>query len=580
MSKTTLEELTQAQSQPFEYAVFSGGGAKGAIYSGVAEELARSGVLAGIKGIAGSSAGAITAAFIASGITPEKFKKLSTETNLKGLLGDGFMVNKDGKPLYKLLQDTVSSNIAEYLSEQKDLMSLCNNRMAVINNQLSALQNDSTPEGKEQYKLLNENKQKLQQVIDGDAQELVELGKRAKRGDKILFKDLALLHIIEPTKFKDLVVTATNKTTGELTIFDARNTPDVEIAIACRASASIPVVFEPVEINGVKYVDGGYRDNVPQKYFPGQGEGARDITDSNTEIEQSKKKGRTLALAFGGEGSTVHTAIYTAEKKIVNPGSIMKFCMDVVFKFIARVGGKFAYSEEENKTHEGLRENALNVIGLDTQDVGTLSFDDAQRKSEYLHVKGQIQTARHFENHEIGENRDKNLGRKEFVLSVFEQGEKRGILSSLKEKFIGGKDQKQNQILAFAKSETWKGKEKNDVLCDFVKVAATDRSSKKLSSKTTTMEKVVFTLNNPATSTKIRKDFAALLGIDPKKAVDSKFKFKTSDFDGLLKNLEKAKPNQITKKDTIKGILAKGQKDTKVEAVKESFDKPASRQKG
>lgn len=38
--------------------------------------------------------------------------------------------------------------------------------------------------------------------------------------------------------------------------------------------------------------------------------------------------------------------------------------MDVVFKVLARVGGIFKYSEEENKTHEKLRENALNTVVL------------------------------------------------------------------------------------------------------------------------------------------------------------------------------------------------------------------------
>ena len=267
--ESRLKKLIDAQNEPFKYAAFSGGGAKGAIYSGVHEELDRSGVLGGIEAVAGSSAGAITAALIATGISTEDFKKISGETNFEKLLGEGFIVNKDGKPLYQLLHDTISSNVTKYLKD-KDIMEVCNTRMESITKEIEKLQNDKSPSALEQFEVLRDQKLKLQAVIDSDGVQFAELNKRAQETGTIYFKDLDLLHLIDPIKFKDLVVTATNRGTGELTIFDARKTPDVEIALACRASASIPIVFEPVKINGVEYVDGGYRDNLPQKYFEGQ----------------------------------------------------------------------------------------------------------------------------------------------------------------------------------------------------------------------------------------------------------------------------------------------------------------------
>ena len=126
--ESRLKKLTAAQNEPFKYAAFSGGGAKGAIYSGVHEELERSGVLAGLEAVAGSSAGAMTAGLIATGISAEDFKKLSNETNFEKLLGEGFIVNKDGKPLYQLMHDTISNNVINYLKD-KDIMDICNVRM-------------------------------------------------------------------------------------------------------------------------------------------------------------------------------------------------------------------------------------------------------------------------------------------------------------------------------------------------------------------------------------------------------------------------------------------------------------------
>lgn len=176
-----------------------------------------------------------------------------------------------------------------------------------------------------------------------------------------------MLRVIAPDTFKDLVVTATSRDTGDLTIFDSRNTPDVEIALACRASASIPIVFEPVTINGKQYVDGGYRDNLPLSHFnEHNANGPKDISDNPEEIQSAKKTGRTLALAFGsGMDDAANIAIYSAKEKIVNPNKLVKFLMDVVFKALARVGGVFKYSEEENKTFERVRENALNTVVLD-----------------------------------------------------------------------------------------------------------------------------------------------------------------------------------------------------------------------
>jgi NTE family protein len=45
MKKSSIEEIMAAQNQPFKCASFSGGGAKGAIYSGAHEALSKGGIL-------------------------------------------------------------------------------------------------------------------------------------------------------------------------------------------------------------------------------------------------------------------------------------------------------------------------------------------------------------------------------------------------------------------------------------------------------------------------------------------------------------------------------------------------------
>ena len=563
-----LEELRAAADEPFKCAVFSGGGAKGAIYSGVHEAMVQSGVLAGLDAVAGSSAGAITAVAIATGISCEDFHRISQETNFKELLGEGFLINKDGKPLYKLMQDIVSKNVTDYL-KYTDVLEVCDLRIQAIQNEMNELvTNDSS---KERIETLKAQQSTLQSVIDSGGQQLADINKRVQENDTVTFQDLNLLHVVDPIKFKDLVITATNRETGELTIFDARKTPDIEIALACRASASIPLVFEPVTINGVQYVDGGYRDNIPLSHFQGgeqqQDDEIRDISNSPDQVKSAKKQGRTLALAFGSDSidDTANVAIYSAREKIYDPGAIVKFLMDVVFKVLSGVGGKFAYSAEENKMYEGLRENALNTVVLDTKDVSTLSFEAAQEKAEYLHIKGYIQTSRHFDNHFIGENQDKNLPRKEFMLKVYEETQERGMIAKWQDKILGRQDKKARELLSFCKSEPWEGQSSDQMIESFIVVAATGRADGKLTSNIATMNKIVAILNDPQTPNLIKEDFIKVLQLDIKENPGFKqdksrsqnivgFKFKTSDFDGFLAEKQRVqeKNNKTTHAHTSK----------------------------
>lgn len=564
MDKASIEELIKAQNQPFKCASFSGGGAKGAIYSGAHEAMTKSGIIDGLEAVAGSSAGAITATMIATGITNEKFKKISGETNLKGLLGEGGIVNKDGKPLLELMRTTIRSNITDYL-EGKDVVGICNQRLEAITKQ--KVEAGTLPENERQEMLTELNKQEalLRSFIGSGGKEINDIKQKALDPQgMITFRDISLLRVIAPETFKDLVITATRRDTGDLEIFDSRNSPDVEIALACRASASIPIVFEPVTINGKQYVDGGYRDNIPLSHFNKDKKNeATDITGSNEEVKLSKDSGRTLALAFGsGMKAEANVAIYSAKEKIVDPGRLVKFLMDVVFKAAAKVGGIFKYSEEENKVHEKLRENALNTVVLDTKEVSTLSFDLAQERSEYLHIKGYMQTARHFDNHDIAPIKDPNFELKDFMLKVYEDTQKKGTLEGWKDKVVGAKDNNLKEILEYCKDDAWKNKNPQEVVSDFVQTCSKNGPSK-LMSNTKSMKALVNGLNDAFTPEVVREAFIKELGIDlaKDKRFDqnkdfsqnlAKFKFTEGDFKGFIQEKQMAKsksePKSMTEK--------------------------------
>jgi NTE family protein len=364
------------------------------------------------------------------------------------------------------------------------------------------------------------------------------------------------------------LVTATNDKTLDLKIFSAKETPDVEIALACKASASIPLAFEITEIDGQKYVDGGYRDNIPIKYFNQDNSNpekevennkdVKDITGNKDAVKNAKKEGRILAFAFGATDNMenpINTAIYSSKEKIQEPSVLMQFFEKVVMKFVnfckgreLEGVGKLKYSEAEESMYQGIREkNALGTIVLDTKKVGTLGFTEAMNNADYLATKGYIQTMNHMDNHYIGKI-DPNLRKKEFMLSVYEKiSFDRSMTTGFVDKLIGGKEAKLENVLYFCKKDAWVEVDGNtldnkEVIKDFVTILAEKRSSSpkdKDNQKTTetkSMGEMIDLLNKKTTPSSVRNDFAKAIGIDLEKVEIKNYSFKKEDFANVVKN--------------------------------------------
>jgi NTE family protein len=597
MSKLQAE-MQKMQEAPIEYLVFSGGGAKGAIYPGVYAALAESRVVMGVKAVAGSSAGAITAAMVAAGVEPEEFTRISGETNFKDLLGKKgvslgpLMIGKDGKPLYELVDKAIRAGIKSFL-DKADITVCAEDRLIKISEEQQQLEqekldllqqrqrlnqedNDAIIAAEEgvktldlQRQVLNRQVEKIQAIIANNGEEFKELYSRCQNNDKIFFNDLANLRLLDPVRFKDLLISAVRRDNGELTIFSAENTPDVEIASAVRASASIPVVFAPQVIDGIERVDGGYRDNIPMQYFLRDDDELILVEDGFEYIKEQKKQGRILVLAFGsGMTDSANIAIYSA-KKFDSPNAIMNFLIDIVFKMLARVGGKFKYSETKRATENQLREAALNTVVLDTQGISTLDFDDAQKKADYLYTKGRVQTLEYLDNHELGRVVDDLFEMEKFCLAVYERYEDKTLNKPISRKILAqilpGEEiarektwqerdivkihqDKADLLLSFCGPELWNNKDQKTVLTEYVIIAATGRHNRKVSCETKSMESLIATLNNPATPNKVKENFIKLLAIDkmhdPRLISDqapqnlakniAKFKFDKTDFQEFI----------------------------------------------
>ncbi|MGV2431877.1 MAG UNVERIFIED_CONTAM: patatin-like phospholipase family protein [Rickettsiaceae bacterium] len=599
MQESKIEDIEEAQKAPIDFLTFSGGGAKGAIYSGVFDSLADNGVMKQVKSIAGSSAGAITAAFIATGMSPKEFHKLSAKTNFENLLHSNGkkLLKNDGLPLLNFLRTNIKDTVRKFIEDLDDnngrkLAEICTARNIIIRKELDesleaqqkiidqkikageALANAETVEERAKqaeliaisdaqlkffdYKLgdLEAQRVHIGLILNRQSRDFESLKDRCKSNDgKILFRDLAILRSLDPEAFKDLRVTAVEKKSSNLKIFSSDDTPDVEIALAAKASASIPLVFKGTVIESKKYVDGGYRDNTPTNHFKKE-----TTIEDFTNKPRSSKKGRTIACAFSsGPEDNVHKAIYTMEENIYTPNKFMKFIINTLFKKLARVGGDFQYTDEEEKNLKNLQQNALNVLPLDTKPVSTLSFNKAQEQAPYLHAKGYIDTQRYLENHNLATKIDPHLEQKEFVLGLYSE-----VIKS--KGFWTGKvkkaeiDEKSKELLEFTTKDSKKWDNPALALEEVIAIASTHKDRERsLSNRGIT--KLVNTLNKTDTSLATKTYFIDLIQKkDPTFSIPkdiAKFKFTNKHLDKVAKQarglaLQQRKPTPAEYREAVR----------------------------
>lgn len=259
----------ELDSPPIRKLILSGGGAKGVAYSGAVTALESLGVLPGIEAIHGSSAGAIMAALIASGMDAAQFDALSDSTDLLALLDSpnesvswlqrGFA--RVGEAAEKALPGTIGGFTRLLLSVLPRVQSQALPLQTLIRDQARAAV--------------------LARITDAHAGEVLAVRDRLLAGGVVTFVDLAVLHRHIP-QIKNLNITGTAML-GEmpqLVVFSAALTPELDIALAAHVSASLPVVFRQPGRNGLDFQeldeltffqDGGVLLNtpVPQLIDPG-----------------------------------------------------------------------------------------------------------------------------------------------------------------------------------------------------------------------------------------------------------------------------------------------------------------------
>lgn len=231
---------------PVRNLVFQGGGVKGIAYVGVLGALEEAGALATVTRVAGTSAGAITAALVACGASAADLSNALTHTSFRafadghgGVIGDADRLLAHGFGIHP------GAAIESWLQEQIG---------AVTGRLLGTPRPDLT------------------------------LG------------ELHALAASHGAPFRELFVVSTDLCDQRARVLSAATAPDLPVWRAVRMSMSIPIFFASVQQDGTWWADGAVSWNYPIDLFDGAGRQPVDQTQLPAAVDAD---GETIGFCMG-----------------------------------------------------------------------------------------------------------------------------------------------------------------------------------------------------------------------------------------------------------------------------------------
>lgn len=405
-NKNTNQFLFISPALPIKNIVISGGGAKGIILPGVLKALEeyKSGDVSfmnSIDNVAGSSIGAITALVIAAGMSAEDFINLSKATDFDALLGTyrGLFSDKRGGEhllgfMQNMLQVSIKKNLMNIL--KVDDFSVLEAKSSIEKLLKMHETKQAAPSNQEKEAIIN----KIQSLF-------IELNKENSQDVCITFSMLDVLRKLEPSIFKSLTVTAVCAENGEICYFNATNTPDLDIALACKASAAVPYLLPEVPIEKtlvskcpvpsdqeiLTFVDGGYANNTPFQVFENES------VKSKGELGQNLQ---TLILLFDpttpAENQQSPLLDAYINKPIYEPTFMEAFKCNTIAGHGINV--KESYTDSYGKNLESVRQKYTQRNIPYPVYIDLLDFSTAKKGEEGYIQKGYLQTKEYLENHD------------------------------------------------------------------------------------------------------------------------------------------------------------------------------------
>src|SRR3990167_718615 len=274
-----------------ENMVLSGGGVKGVGYIGAYQAMEKTEMLKHLRCIAGSSAGAMTAALIASGMNSEALQQASDRVSFFNIL----------------IGKSKNSNIQQSMQFAKSGYFEGSYAVETINKEMVG----SVTEFLQSADAVNFEKRVSQLVeaghlSEGEKKVLLQLKKDllpvnqkhfpltlfSKKNQSfthlLTFEELALLQKVDPqapSRFKELTITGFDETQKKEIYYNAKDHPKMSIASAVRVSMSLPSIFRAIKsASGDIMEDGGVGSNLA------------------TEVYGNENRAKTLVLGFDQDG--------------------------------------------------------------------------------------------------------------------------------------------------------------------------------------------------------------------------------------------------------------------------------------
>jgi len=357
--------------------VFEGGGAKGSAFVGALEEFFKAGLRP--RRLIGTSAGAITAAFLAAGYTPPEMLQAVNERGA------------DGRPRFASFMDrpTATDFTEEERERSATFQALRTAHFPFLPNWawldrriLAAL-------------LLSPHYCQLFSFVECGG---LFAGKsftdwlREKLGAKAVPGDIKLKDFAGMAKY-DLSLVVTDTTGAEMLVLNSRTAPDCPLALAVRMSMSIPFVWREVvwqkewggylgrDITGHIIVDGGALSNFPIRLIavePKSDAFVRDVMGDDTEAGTAGNLGLLI------------------DEKIAVPGqdpkpSEKKFQLRTATR-VTRLVDTLTRAQD----NEWIQRHEREICRLPAMGYGTTEFDMADARLAALVEAGRRAMAEHL----------------------------------------------------------------------------------------------------------------------------------------------------------------------------------------
>lgn len=201
------------------FGVFQGGGVRATAFAGAFRETHAAGIRH--TAVAGTSAGSIAAALIAAGATPDQLEKMLLELDFFSLLKEPEARHRFSESWPRFVGTTLMP--LGHFSKKVNMVS----------------------------KVLRYggcySSQGIEEWIDERLRSLLRLNRRVK------FRDLRI----------PAYIVATDLGSNAAKVWSCHQNPDDSVALAVRASCSIPLFFQPVLVGDSRIVDGGMLSNLP-----------------------------------------------------------------------------------------------------------------------------------------------------------------------------------------------------------------------------------------------------------------------------------------------------------------------------